>query len=763
MPDRKRTIGFPDDDDDPALRKGHRYLLAIGIDQYGHYPRLYNAVRDAREFVALMREKYGFSGERATVVTLFDGEATGENIQAQLEDLADRATENDHCILYFSGHGAYNKTLDEGYWIPVDAKKGERRGYLHNTVVQKILSAIKSRHTFLIADSCFSGSMFVGTPVRDAADSLERDPSRWGLTSGRNEVVADGKPGDHSPFAKELLHLLRNSEQPLGVATLCAKMMEIVTANAGQTPRGEPLAINGHRGGQYVFRPTDAEATAWKLALERDTVQGYEGFLQKYPGSAHRASALARLAALQADADWAHTERLHTQVAYFDFREKHPKDARVATAEQRMYELADDQKWKEADARGGLLDYTAYLSAYPQGRHAEKARHKIKTLREPEPPPVPPPPRPVPLEPKLEVPKPPILVPEPNPSSSDLTYELKALTNPDLPAFKKSTKWRLNRLLMAGISVLFLLGFWLGWRMFYKQPTATKEKSQTPAVSNPPAPTAPEGFVFVKGGTFQMGSNSGESDEKPVHAVTLSDFYRQEREVTLGEFKTFVDASGYKTDAETGDGSYKWNGKTRGKQKGLNWRYDAQGKLRPESEDKHPVNHVSWNDATEYAKWLTTQQNDGKHYRLPTEAEWEYAAGNGAKHTTYSWGNGNPVGKKGGNVADETAKKAFKDWTIFEGYTDGFVYTAPVGSFGPNDFGLYDMIGNVREWCNDWYGDYPATAQTNPTGPEKGVSRVRRGGSWYSGSQYCRAAYRSYDAPADRGFNLGFRLVSPLQ
>lgn len=200
MPDRKRTLDLSDDHPDPAHTKGHRYLLAIGIDQYQHCPPLHNAVRDAQALVALLQEKYGFSGEQATVVELYNGDATRRRIQAQLQQLAEQVTENDHFILYFSGHGAYNKTFQEGYWIPVNAEQGEYDDYLANAVVQKILAAVKSHHTFLIADSCFSGSMFVGTG-RDAADSLERDPSRWGLTSGRNEIVADGTPGEHSPFA----------------------------------------------------------------------------------------------------------------------------------------------------------------------------------------------------------------------------------------------------------------------------------------------------------------------------------------------------------------------------------------------------------------------------------------------------------------------------------------------------------------------------------------------------------------------------------
>ena len=269
-------------------------------------------------------------------------------------------------------------------------------------------------------------------------------------------------------------------------------------------------------------------------------------------------------------------------------------------------------------------------------------------------------------------------------------------------------------------------------------------------------------MVLVKGGTFQMGSSEGGSDEQPVHTVTIGNFYLGKYEVTVREFKEFIDASGYRTDAEKDGGSYFWNGKEWEKRSGINWKYDAEGILRPSSDYNHPVIHVSWNDATEYCKWLS--QKTGKQYRLPTEAEWEYAAGNGNKHTKYSWGNGNPSGKQGGNVADETGKSKFSDWTIFNGYSDGYVYTAPVGSFNGNELGLYDMTGNVWEWCQDWYESdyYKSSPSSNPKGPATGSSRVIRGGSWRSDPQGCRVAFRADGSPGYRSVFTGFRLSRTL-
>ncbi|MEZ4771793.1 MAG: SUMF1/EgtB/PvdO family nonheme iron enzyme [Bacteroidia bacterium] len=267
-------------------------------------------------------------------------------------------------------------------------------------------------------------------------------------------------------------------------------------------------------------------------------------------------------------------------------------------------------------------------------------------------------------------------------------------------------------------------------------------------------------MVQIPAGTFYMGSNEGESDEKPVHSVTVKSFFMGVYEVTVEEFEAFVLASGYQTDAEKDGGSYFWvNGKWE-KKASIYWKHDAKGDLRPRSEYNHPVIHVSWNDAQAYCKWLSGRT--GLTYRLPTEAEWEYAAGNGSDHTRYSWGNGDPSGKNGGNVADESKSPSGQTWaTKFTGYNDGYWFTAPVGQYNPNTFGLYDMTGNVNEWCQDWYHDSYTGAPSNGSAWESpaGSYRVFRGGSWSYNPAFCRVALRGYVSPADRYDNVGFRLA----
>ena len=267
----------------------------------------------------------------------------------------------------------------------------------------------------------------------------------------------------------------------------------------------------------------------------------------------------------------------------------------------------------------------------------------------------------------------------------------------------------------------------------------------------PPEPVMPSGMVLVRGGTFQMGSTEG-TDEQPVHSVTVSDFYMGKYEVTNAEFVKFLNAKGNQTEGDKTwiDLDGKWEDeKCRIFQSGSTFKVER-------GYENYPVLYVSWYGATAYCQWL------GSQYRLPTEAEWEYAAGNGSRHTKYSWSNGDPSGKKGGNISDKTAKQKYSSWPAFESYTDGYIYTAPVGQYDANDFGLFDMSGNVWEWCSDWYDAdyYKNSSSKDPKGPTTAKDyRVLRGGSWYYYPVNCLVANRFRDNPNYRFDYLGFRVV----
>ena len=219
-------------------------------------------------------------------------------------------------------------------------------------------------------------------------------------------------------------------------------------------------------------------------------------------------------------------------------------------------------------------------------------------------------------------------------------------------------------------------------------------------------------MVFVEGGTFQMGATSEQgsdagADEKPVHSVTLSDFYIGKYEVTQAQWKAVM-----------GNNPSSLKGEDR------------------------PVENVSWNDIQEFIKKLN--QLTGKRYRLPTEAEWEYAARGGKKSKGYKYSGRNTLAKVAWYDGNSGSK------------------THPVGQKRPNELRLYDMSGNVWEWCQDWYGAYGSSAQTDPMGPASGSNRVLRGGSWRSSARSCRVADRDYFNPSYGSSNYGFRLVLAL-
>ena len=253
MPEeKKKSLIFEEayEEETPPVAAG--YILAIGIDQYVHFPKLNNAVRDAQAVVEVLTDKYQFSADH--VRTLFDEDATEKKLLREMKYLASEVKEDDNLIIYFSGHGHFDTLLKEGYWIPVDAEPDHIGDYISNATLLTYLRAIPSRHTFLVADSCFSGSLLSETRSV-AADRLEELPSRWGLTSGRNEVVLDGPSGSHSPFAKAFLDFLsHNNADKMRISRLIHHVEEVTANNSEQTPIGNRIRNVGDRGGELILK-----------------------------------------------------------------------------------------------------------------------------------------------------------------------------------------------------------------------------------------------------------------------------------------------------------------------------------------------------------------------------------------------------------------------------------------------------------------------------------------------------------------------------
>ena len=246
----------------------------------------------------------------------------------------------------------------------------------------------------------------------------------------------------------------------------------------------------------------------------------------------------------------------------------------------------------------------------------------------------------------------------------------------------------------------------ISWKVLEEREQLVGDKIKFKVVASGKKSFEPE-MIFVEGGTFQMGSSSGESDEKPIHSVTLSAFNIGKYEVTQAQWKAVM-----------GNNPSNFTGC-----------------------DDCPVENVSWNDVQQYISKLNSQT--GKNYRLPTEAEWEFSARGGKSSKGYTYSGSNDLNSVAWN-SDNSGSK-----------------THAVGGKQANELGVYDMTGNVWEWCSDWYGTYNSYSETNPTGASSGQDRVLRGGSWYGDASGCRAAIRDWINPDYGGSSDGFRLVLP--
>jgi formylglycine-generating enzyme len=281
-----------------------------------------------------------------------------------------------------------------------------------------------------------------------------------------------------------------------------------------------------------------------------------------------------------------------------------------------------------------------------------------------------------------------------------------------------------------------------------------------------------EGMVRLPGGTFLMGTDDGqgfsEDGEGPVRKITLDPFLFSPYATTNAEFSAFVEATGYKTEAERFGWSFVFHRFISGKAKkkirgsvdaapwwkavgGAYWRRPEGPGSGIKTRMKHPVVHISHNDALAYCDW------SGR--RLPTEAEWEFAARGGLEQKRYPWGDTlTPEGEHLCNIWQG-------EFPTRNTRKDGYVGTAPVDAFPPNGFGLYNVSGNVWEWCQDWFSAtyHVGNVRNNPTGPPAGGSRVIRGGSYLCHKSYCnryRVAARSSNTPDSSTGNSGFRCAA---
>ncbi|MBI3754973.1 MAG: SUMF1/EgtB/PvdO family nonheme iron enzyme [Deltaproteobacteria bacterium] len=586
------------------------YALIIGNNNYKNLPKLKTAVADASEVEKILKEHYSFETK-----LLLD--ATRKEILSSINDFRKKLGQNDNFLIYYAGHGEFEKISGKAYWLPVDAQKDDPVDWIMADDITSNIKRIASRHILVVSDSCYSGTLTraaatdlttKGSREEFVKKMMERS-SRTLMASGGNEPVADEGSGGHSVFAAAILDALEDADKNVFTAEemFHSRVKVVVAGKSEQVPEYNDIRNSGHEGGDFVFQ----HSKAVKEAAPDTSLQEPEAIAPA----------------------------------------QEPKDIDFSLE-------GLEKKSMEREKQLSIKSEKTRLAALTQ--KMQTAFNKVIEFE------------------KKKI--------SPDDKAEAWKY-FKDTFNEDNPysqeddAMRQKAKERMD--------------YWLAMA---KRPKGGAGKGI-------------EGMIFVKGGCFEMGDTSGdgESYEKPSHAVCVADFYMGGAEVTQAEWQDIMGNSpSYFKDCDT-----------------------------------CPVENVSWNDIQEYIKKLN--QRTGKNYRLPTEAEWEYAARSGGKKEKWA---GTGAESELGEYAwygDNSEKK-----------------THPVKQKKPNGLGLYDMSGNVWEWVSDWYNDryYESSPKNNPNGPSTGSEHALRGGSWLDNPRSFRLTSRNWHYPVYRDNHFGFRLAS---
>jgi len=728
---------------------GNYYLLVIGIDEYLHWHKLKCAVRDAKAVRDVLIREYGFDASR--VSEFYNAAATERNIKGAIRELGQQLTSEDSLLIYYAGHGQLDSFTKEGAWIPVEGDRENDSNWIRCGLIKNYLRHLPARHVLLISDSCFAGDFFRGS--RGAPPEISnayvreafKKSSRQAITSGGLEPVVDAGFDGHSVFAHFLLKELRENQSPfLLPSDLHNRIKGGVAENASQTPvLGTLQGTGGEVGGEFVLFRTGAGGSMDAL-LERKSERLRE--LEAMEAEARKADAAARaleaekqaeldaldakIRALEAKVDIGDAgggtlkelvalARQQEQQANALEELKRNKAAEEAVRQVEIARLKQAERTKRKAAfEADYADYEEILEnkhvklaikqraweALCSKWRVDQGRHKAHGSEAGA------------LRWNTELDRPEVvefgalLVRSEKAGTIRLADGAWSLLKPeenmcwtDLPVGEHvveadidDSTWRRVVTVRAELTTEVFLG-------------------SEPQIGDEQVVELGDGvkleMVWVPPGTFTMGSppsESGRDRDETEHQVTLSSgFWLGKYEVTRRQWECVM-----------------------GSNKGCNF---------PKAGSDGPVEAVSWDDCQEFVKELNGRIS-GYEFRLPTEAEWQYACRAGT------------TGPYAGSLDNMAWYRSNSDRTTHE-----------VGTKQPNAWGLYDMHGNLWEWCADWYGAYPSGRVTDPAGPRRGSHRVFCGGSWIDDAKYCRSAQRRRDLPDYRRYHLGFRLVRDAQ
>lgn len=736
-----------------------RIALVIGNAAYTSSP-LANPVNDARAIGKQLRA-LGFDViQRENLKT--------REIGAVYREFRSKIQPGATALFFYAGHGLQFK--GQNYFPAVDSDiSSEEDVPLQSLNLSQILDNMeeaKAGVSLVFLDACRDNPF--ARRFRSASRGLAKVEAASGTlihyATKPGSVAADGE-GQNGTYTEALLAQMNEPGVP--VELMLKKVSNRVVAKT--KGKQEPWVEGSLRGDFYfIFQgpttvtvqpQTDPEAEAWSAAQGIGSQAAYEAYLDSYPKGRYAAAAKVKLADLKKS------------------EKAKPTPAPVAAPSI----TADDPEtafWNEVKSSNSREYYDAYVKQYPKGKYLALARLELKKLDDAA---------------KADAAK---QEAERKAAEARAEAERKQIAEQQKQDQLRSEREAWDRAKTADtiasytayldtypkgqFAALAQAGKQKAERLASEKEkqeaeTRRKQAEQERLAAEKAAKEMYPGKVFrdcsdcpemvvIPAGSFLMGSPAGEvgrqNDEGPVHSVSLKSFALGKTEITLGEFRTFTQKSGYRTTAEqdSGKGCFAWDASD-GKwdwRAGRHWQDPGFNQ-----NERQPVVCVSWDDAQAYVKWLNQQQR--ATYRLPSEAEWEYAARAGSS-AARPWGDDPDQACRYANVADRTNGPNGHKWNNKHECNDGYWFSAPVASFTPNSFGVHDMIGNVWEWTQDCWNESYTGAPGNGSAWTTGdcSRRVARGGSWDVRPQVARSAVRSRNSTSLRNFSYGFRLARTL-
>lgn len=683
---------------------GSYRALVVGIDVYSDAGIQSSgaAVAGARDVASALAAKAG-----CEVRTLFGAAATKEAILRELRVLSRAMGVGDNVVLFFSGTSKRGDTRNEGWWLPSDAALGDPETWISSELLCETINTMKVKDVLVFSDAYLADGVF-GASHRLPAQrddsyylTLFNKRSRWGVTSGN--LMPKPYKGGGSLFARTVAKGLGEASSCLTTMEMMGPHVKALRSEADLAPRCRSLRNTGDQGGEFVFLLENEVkkakvAAAPKKVVPKPAPKPAPAPVPKVTLEAPKPKPIPKKGTLHVAAN------VRGARVLVDGRlvgETPVKGITLGVGKHKVRIRKDGYlAWAEnvTISGGKKRRITASLKKEPP-----KTGKVFLTLK--------------PAKAKV------LLDGKPFKSGSTVKVGSHTLKVSSTLYASKTLPVEVSSGGEARVEV-------------YLQPVKVYKGDWGR-------------YVYVAPGDYRMGSPSSEprrkADEEP-HPVSLKrGFYIQDREVTVSQWQRFVASTGYKTEAESKGGAYALEDFLWNKSGEYTWKNPGftQG-------GDHPVTCITYADALAFIDWLNGLGSF--RYRLPTEAEWEFAAraGSGDAFST-----GSCISSEHANINGNVSWGGCPPSSAPEG-------TVPVGRFAPNPWGLYDMHGNVAEWCRDWYAPYPTGSTADPLGPSSGNLRVVRGGGWATYAYNARSAHRGGKAPDAAYSEVGMRLVMEL-